>query len=69
MNTERNFLAAAALMAAAAVLAAVDAVLVRLLTHDLHPFVIVFFRSLFGLLFVMPWLMQRRRWPILCGRC
>ncbi len=61
MNTERNFLAAAALMAAAAVLAAVDAVLVRLLTHDLHPFVIVFFRSLFGLLFVMPWLMQRRR--------
>ena len=60
MNADRHFLAAAALMAAGSTLAAADAVLVRFLTHDLHPFVIVFFRSLFGLLFVMPWILQGR---------
>lgn len=48
-------------MAAVAVLNAVDTALVRVLTHDVHPFVIGFFRSLFGLLVVLPWLYAERR--------
>lgn len=41
-------------------LSAVDSVIVRLLTENLHPFVIVFFRSLFGLICVAPWIFRDR---------
>ncbi|MCR9236691.1 MAG: DMT family transporter [Alphaproteobacteria bacterium] len=56
-----NAMVAAALMLAAAVLTALDAVLVRLLADEVHPFVIVFFRSVFGLMVVLPWILARRQ--------
>ena len=48
-----------ALMVIVALLNAVDAAIVRLLANEMHPFVIVFSRSLFGLLAVMPWIVRR----------
>lgn len=45
-------------MFAASVLGAVDAIIVRLLASDVHPFLMVFTRSLFGLLFFLPWLLR-----------
>lgn len=54
-------LQAAGLMVVVAVLTAVDTALVRLLTAEVHPFVIGFFRSLFGLVVVLPWLLRERR--------
>ena len=47
------------LMAFVALLTAFDATIVRLLATEVHPFVIGFFRSLFGLLGVMPWIIRR----------
>ncbi len=47
------------LMAIVALLTAIDAVIVRLLANEVHPFVIAFSRSLFGLLAVMPWIIRR----------
>ena len=41
------------------VLNAVDAVIVRLLSPDVHPFVIGFSRALFGFLAVLPWMLSR----------
>ncbi|MFB9949152.1 DMT family transporter [Rhizobium puerariae] len=43
----------------AAALSAVDAVIVRLLADDVHPFVIGFFRSLCGLMTILPWIALR----------
>lgn len=54
-------LVAAGLMVGVAMLAAFDTALVRVLTQEVHPFVIGFFRSLFGLLAVLPWLVRERR--------
>jgi drug/metabolite transporter (DMT)-like permease len=48
-----------ALMAIVAMLTAIDATIVRLLANEVHPFVIGFSRSLFGLLAVMPWIIRR----------
>jgi len=48
-----------ALFALVALFTAVDAVLVRLLSAEVHPFIIAFARSLFGLLVVLPWIMAR----------
>jgi len=59
-QADRRIVAATGLMIGAAVLGAADTVVVRLLTQDLHPFVIAFFRSLFGLLFVAPWILRKR---------
>ena len=60
MTAERScLLLATSLMMGAAVLAAADTIIVRLLSHDLHPFVIVFFRSLFGLTVVLPWILKK----------
>lgn len=59
-GTERLVLVATGLMIAASVMNAADTMMVRLLAQDLHSFVIVFFRSLFGLLFIMPWIIKRR---------
>ena len=50
---------ATVLMAIVAMLTAIDAVIVRLLANEVHPFVIAFSRSLFGLLAVMPWIIRR----------
>ncbi|MCP4382393.1 MAG: DMT family transporter [Hyphomicrobiales bacterium] len=55
----RRHLAAILLMIFVALLNAVDTVLVRILTTELNPFVIGFFRALFGLLFVLPWIVSR----------
>ena len=33
---------------------AVDGIIVRILTNDLHPFLIVFYRSVFGLIIIIP---------------
>lgn len=48
-----------ALFALVAMMTAVDAVLVRLLSPEVHPFIIAFARSLFGLLVVLPWIVRR----------
>ena len=50
---------AALLMTFVALLTAMDAIIVRLLANQVHPFVIVFSRSLFGLLAVMPLIIRR----------
>ena len=50
---------AALLMTVVALLTAMDAIIVRLLANQVHPFVIVFSRSLFGLLAVMPLIIRR----------
>lgn len=56
-----NAMLATTFMLVAAVLTAFDAVIVRLLAQQVHPFVIVFFRSVFGLMVVMPWIFAGRR--------
>lgn len=45
-------------MCGAAVAFSVMAGLIRLAAADLHPFQVVFFRNLFGLLIMLPWLMR-----------
>lgn len=47
------------LMMIVALLTAMDATIVRLLANQVHPFLIGFFRSLFGLLAVLPWIIRR----------
>lgn len=44
----------------AAFLAAIDTLLVKSLSRDIHAFEIAFLRSLFGLFAVLPWLMLQR---------
>lgn len=58
MSAERN-LAAAVLMLAAAMLNSVDAVIVRMLAGEVPPLVIGFYRSFFGLVVVLPWVLAR----------
>ncbi|MGA0617451.1 DMT family transporter [Paracoccus sp. KR1-242] len=43
----------------ATVLAGLDAVIVRTLAGGVHPFMIAFFRALFGLIAVLPWILRR----------
>ncbi len=50
---------AVTLMMIVALLSAMDATIVRLLANQVHPFVIGFFRSLFGLLAVLPLIIRR----------
>lgn len=59
-DAQANASFAALLVVAAATLSAVDAVLVRLVSDEVHPFVIVFFRSVFGLLAFAPWIVTHR---------
>ena len=40
-----------------AVLGAVDAVIVRLLSNEVHPFIMVFSRAVFGLMAMLPWIL------------
>ena len=41
-------------------LGAVDGIVVRILSEDLHPFLIVFYRSLFGLIIIIPIFLKER---------
>lgn len=50
---------AMALAAVAAGLNALDAVIVRAVSDQMHPFAIGFYRSAFGLLAVLPWIVSR----------
>ncbi len=50
---------AAVLMTIVALLTAMDAVIVRMLANQVHPFVIGFSRCLFGLLALLPWIIRR----------
>lgn len=56
----RARLVATGLMVFVAFLTAVDTIVVRHVAAEIHPFEIAFFRSLFGLLFVAPWMLRRR---------
>ncbi|MGI9524775.1 MAG: DMT family transporter [Hyphomicrobiaceae bacterium] len=56
---DRSALVAIALMVLVAIFNAVDAVIVRLLSPDVHPFVIGFTRASFGLLVLLPWILNR----------
>lgn len=58
MGAERSLLAAM-LMLIAAILNSVDAVIVRSLAGEVPPLVIGFYRSLFGLIVVLPWVVAR----------
>lgn len=55
----RAALLGVALMLLVCVFNALDAVIVRLLSPEVHPFVIGFTRALFGLLVVLPWIVTR----------
>ncbi len=57
---EKAFYLAVAIMIGAAALTAIDTLLVRVISRELNPFAIAFFRSAFGLLFISPWVFQRR---------
>jgi drug/metabolite transporter (DMT)-like permease len=58
-DRDRAALIGVALMVLVALLTAVDAVIVRLLSREVHPFVIGFTRALFGLLAVLPWILAQ----------
>ncbi|MGP6086365.1 DMT family transporter [Antarctobacter jejuensis] len=59
MNPDRSELAGVSLMLLASGLGAVDAALIKLMSGGVHPFVMGFTRSLFGLLVVLPWILSR----------
>ncbi len=59
IDSERAALVGVGLMLLVALFGAVDAVIVRQVSPDVHPFVIGFTRSLFGLLIVAPWILSR----------
>lgn len=58
---QRDTLRACLLMLMVAGLMAIDTALVRVLSGELHALEIVFYRSLFGLVAVAPWLWRHRR--------
>lgn len=53
-------LAGALFMAAAASAVAVDTIIARVVVQEVHPTLIVFFRSLFSLMALAPWLLRAR---------
>ncbi len=57
MSTNRTGLSVA-IMVLAACLNSLDAVIVRLLAGEVHPLMIGFFRSFFGLMAVTPWIIR-----------
>lgn len=56
---DRAALAGVALMMLVGVINAVDAVIVRLLAKEVHPFIIALTRTSFGLLAMLPWILSR----------
>jgi drug/metabolite transporter (DMT)-like permease len=59
VENDRSALVGMGLMLLVAIFGAFDAVIVRSVSPDVHPFVIGFTRSLFGLLVVLPWILSR----------
>jgi len=59
-RSDKTFAIAVALMVTAAAFNAVDTLMVRVISTEMSAFSIAFFRSLFGLLFVAPWVYRRR---------
>ncbi|MBD3625431.1 MAG: DMT family transporter [Rhodobacteraceae bacterium] len=59
IDTDRAAIIGVCLMLLVAALSAVDAVLVRMVSPDVHPFMIGFTRSLFGLMVVLPLILKR----------
>ena len=51
---------ATTLAISASFLNAFDGIIVRILTNELHPFLIVFYRSLFGLIIIVPLFLKDR---------
>lgn len=58
-DADRAAFAGVALMALVALIGALDSVIVRQLSPEVHPFIIGFTRALFGLLVVLPWILSR----------
>jgi drug/metabolite transporter (DMT)-like permease len=56
---QRNAGIAILIMVLVAVLGTVDAVIVRMLAQDVHPFFMGFTRSIFGLLILLPWIIRQ----------
>ncbi|MEQ8286202.1 DMT family transporter [Thalassospira sp.] len=59
--TEHNALRGTLLMIGSAFCMAAMAVLIRYITHDVHPFEVAFFRNLFGLIPMLPWILTHGR--------
>ena len=59
VDGDRAAVVAVGLMLLAALFGAIDAVIVRQVSPDIHPFVIGFTRSVFGLIVVLPWILSR----------
>jgi drug/metabolite transporter (DMT)-like permease len=59
-QSDKMFALAVALMVMAAAFSAIDTLLVRVISTEMSAFAIGFFRSAFGLLFVLPWILRRR---------
>ena len=58
--SDKAFGVAVAFMVVAAAFNAVDTLLVRVISTEMSAFSIAFFRSVFGLVFVAPWIVRRR---------
>ena len=61
LNFKSPVMIATTLAIIVAILSAIDGVIVRSLSNELHPFVIVFFRCLFGLILVIPLFIRDRK--------
>ena len=61
LNLKSPIMIATTLAVIVAILGAIDGVIVRILSDDLHPFVIVFFRCLFGLILVIPLFLKDKK--------
>ena len=59
-SPDRAFALAIGMMVLAAAFNAIDTLLVRVISTEMSAFSISFFRSAFGLLFVLPWIHRRR---------
>jgi drug/metabolite transporter (DMT)-like permease len=57
----RPVLRGALLVLLSAACIAIDTILARIVTQEVSSFVLVFFRNLFGLLFILPWLIRTGR--------
>ena len=58
-TTQQATLITVSMMVCVAFLNALDAVIVRLLAGEVHAFIIGFFRAMFGLLVMLPWIIGR----------
>lgn len=58
-DSDRAAVIGVLLMVLVAIIGAFDAVIVRRLSPDVHPFIIGFTRAFFGLLVILPWIIAR----------